>query len=280
MPVLTIRNFKLQEMVFPMEVAFKEGWNPGLYDGVAFYQADPEGFFLAEENGGMAGGISAVRYGDTLAFIGGHFVLPPFRGRGIGRALWEHAIATAGDRVIGVNGLPEGKGFYEAYGFKAAYNVIRYGGRIFAESRFSEDIHAAQDMTPRRLAEYDAGFFGVNREAFLRTWLATPGMESVCLLKEGKLQGWGCMRRCRQGWRLGPVFARHHTFAEEILRHLALKTIGENVYIDITETNVQSIRLAFAMGMIPWGARLRLYRGEPPKQPLEKIYGFTTLDIG
>jgi GNAT superfamily N-acetyltransferase len=280
LPVLTIRNFKLQEMVFPMEVAFKEGWNPGLYDGMAFYQADPEGFFLAEQEGGMAGGISAVKYGHRLAFIGGHFVLPPFRGRGIGRALWEHALAAAGSRVVGVNGLPDGKGFYEAYGFKAAYNIIRYGGRIFPESRFSGDVCSAQDVDLGQLTAFDAGFFGASRGTFLKAWLAAPGLESACLLKEGQLQGWGCMRRCRQGWRLGPVFAQHHALAEEILRHLALKTIGESVYIDITEANVQSIRLAFAMGMIPWGARLRLYKGDQPPQPLDKIYGFTTLDIG
>ncbi len=278
--MLTIRNFNLQEMVFPMEVAYKEGWNPGLYDGVAFYQADPEGFFLAEEEGGMVGGISAVNYGDQLVFIGNHFVLPPFRGRGIGKALWEHALEAAGDRLTGINGLPESKSFYESYGFRPAYNVIRYGGRIFSEARFSEDIYSAQDIDLEQLADYDAGFFGFSRQDFLKSWLATPAMESVCLLKEGKLQGWGCMRRCRQGWRLGPVFAQHHTFAEEILRHLALKTVGEHVYIDIAEANVQSIRLAFAMGMVPWGARLRLYKGGLLTQPLEKIYGFTTLDIG
>ncbi len=278
--MLTIRNFNLQEMVFPMEVAYKEGWNPGLYDGVAFYQADPEGFFLAEQAGGMVGGISAVNYGDKLVFIGNHFVLPPFRGQGIGKALWEHGMKVAGHRLIGINGLPEGKSFYESYGFQAAYNVIRYGGRIFSEARFSEDIYPAQDIDLGQLADYDAGFFGFPRKAFLKTWLETPAMESVCLLKEGKLQGWGCMRRCRRGWRLGPVFAQHHSFAEEILRHLALKTFGEQVYMDITEANVQSIRLAFAMGMVPWGARLRLYKGGVPKEPLEKIYGFTTLDIG
>jgi len=267
-------------MVFPMEVAYKEGWNPGLYDGVAFFQSDPEGFFLAEYNGGMTGGISVVRYAGSLAVIGNHFVLPPFRGKGIGRKLWEHALEAAGDRIIRVNGLPEGKEFYESYGFRSIGNVIRYGGSIFAEGRISDDIYSAHDIDFRRLAAFDAGFFGVSRASFIRSWIETPAMVCLCLLKEGELRGWGCMRRCRKGWRLGPVFAHSYDFAEELLRHFAMQTIAESVYIEVAEANVQAIRLAFAMGMTPWEARLKLYKGEQDTEPIDQIFGFTTVDIG
>ncbi|MDR0468829.1 MAG: GNAT family N-acetyltransferase [Peptococcaceae bacterium] len=278
--MLTIRNFTLPEMVFPMEVAFKEGWNPGLYDGVAFYQADPDGFFLAEQDGGMVGGISAVNFDDRLIVIGNHFVLPPYRGQGIGKALWERALLVAGDKSIRVNGLPEGRLFYESYGFQELGNIIRYGGSVFAEGRISDDVYSAQDISFSQLTDFDAGFFGISRPGFLRTWLATPAMISLCLLKEGELQGWGCMRRCRNGWRLGPVFAKHYEHAEELVRHFALSTVAENVYMDITDSNVQAIRLAFAMGMTPWEARVKLYRGEYIKEPLDQIFGFTTVDIG
>lgn len=278
--MLSIRNLTLQEMVFPMEVAQKEGWNPGLYDGAAFYQADPEGFFIAELDGGMAGGISAVRYGDGMVFIGNHFVLPPFRGRGIGKALWEYAIASAGEKDIGVNGLTEGKSFYESYGFRSVCNIIRYRGSIFLEGRFSDDVYFAHDIDFRVLAAFDAGFFGAPRGQFLKSWLETPAIESLCVLKDGELQGWGCMRRCREGWRLGPVFARQFAYAEELLRRFALKTIAEDVYIDIPENNVQAIKLAFSMGMTPMEARLRMRRGEEIVEPLDQIYGFTTMDIG
>ena len=278
--MLTIRNLSLQEMVFPMEVAYKEGWNPGLYDGVAFYQMDPDGFFLAEQDGGMVGAISAVSYEDRLVFIGNQFVLPPFRGQGIGKALWEHALGVAGDRSIRVNGLPEGRHFYESYGFRELGNIIRYGGSIFAEGRVSDDIYSALDIDFRQLTEFDAGFFGIARPGFLRTWLETPAMISLCLLKEGEMQGWGCMRRCRDGWRLGPVFARNYNHAEELVRHFALSTIAETVYMDVTDGNVQAIRLAFTMGMTPWEARVKLFKGGYIKEPLDQIYGFTTVDIG
>jgi len=278
--MLRIRNLSLQEMVFLMEVAQKEGWNPGLYDGAAFYQTDPDGFFIGELDGSIAGGISAVSYGDNQVFIGNHFVLPPFRGRGIGKTLWEYALSIAGDRVTGVNGLTEGYAFYESWGFRRICNIIRYSGSIFLQGHLSSDVYAAQDIDFDKLRAFDAEYFGLARERFLQAWLETPGMESLCLLKEGEIQAWGCMRRCRTGWRLGPVFARHSYFAEEILRHFAIKTIAEDVYIDIPDCNVQAIRLAFSLGMTPTDARIRFYKGEEPKVALDEIYGFSTLDIG
>jgi len=278
--VLSIRNLTLQEMVFPMEVAYKEGWNPGLYDGAAFYQADPEGFFIAELDGGMAGGVSVVRYGDGPAYIGNHFVLPPYRGRGIGKTLWEHALAQVPGRSVCINGLPDGTSFYESYGFESVCHIIRYRGNIFTEGRLSQSVHAAQDVDFLKLTAFDASCFGLARRRFLRTWLDTPAAESLCLLKEGEIRAWGCMRRCRSGWRLGPVFARDGENAEELLRHFAVKTIAEDVYMDITESNTLAIRLAFSMGMTPMEARVRMYKGERSDGPLDQIYGFTTVDIG
>ncbi|MCL2121606.1 MAG: GNAT family N-acetyltransferase [Clostridiales bacterium] len=278
--MLTIRNLTLQEMVFLMEVAFKEGWNPGLYDGAAFFQTDPDGFFIAEREGGLIGGISVVKYGEERAFLGNHFVLPPFRGKGYGKELWEYALAQAGNRIIGVNGLTEGKQFYESYGFRSIGNIIRYQGSIFPKGRLSDDIYSSQDIDFYKLLAFDAGFFGIARERFLRAWLETPALESLCVLKGGEIKGWGCMRRCRNGWRLGPVFASEYAIAEELLRHFAIKTIAEEVSMDVPESNVQAIRLAFSMGMTPVDARLRAYKGEQIREPLEQIFGFTTLDIG
>ena len=277
--MLTIRNLTLQEMVFPMEVAYKEGWNPGLYDGAAFFQADPDGFFIAELDGGMVGGIMAVSYGEEMVFIGNHFVLPPFRNKGYGKALWEYALTRAAGKTIGANGLTEGKSFYESYGFQGTGNVIRCRGSIFPKGRLSDDVYSAHDVDFRELLRFDAGFFGVPRESFLRAWLETPAMESLCILKDGEIRGWGCMRRCREGWRLGPVFAVDYMFAEGILRHFAVKTIAEDLYMDIPENNVQAIKLAFSMGMTPLDARLRLRRGGQTQEPQDQIFGFTTLDI-
>ncbi len=48
-------------MDFAIQLAAKEGWNPGLHDAECFYRTDPDGFFigLLDENQPV-GCISAV----------------------------------------------------------------------------------------------------------------------------------------------------------------------------------------------------------------------------
>ena len=37
---------KRNEMDFAIQLAAKEGWNPGLHDAECFYRTDPDGFFI------------------------------------------------------------------------------------------------------------------------------------------------------------------------------------------------------------------------------------------
>lgn len=59
-----------------IELAVREGWNPGLHDAANFVAADL-GFLLAECDGQLVGCIGAVSYGEPRA--NGH------RAAGIGR---------------------------------------------------------------------------------------------------------------------------------------------------------------------------------------------------
>ena len=281
---LEIRPISLGEMMFPMEVAYREGQNPGLYDGVTFLQAAKEGYLLAEVEGKPIGAAAGAVYGGRLAYLGGVFTLPPFRHKGLGRKLWEICLSAAekavGDGVIGVNGLPEKEDFYTGSDFWPSHMVLCYKGRIFEESCLGFDIYPASEVDPIALEVYDGQVFGAPRQEFLRCWLEQPGLETACLVEKGLLKGYGCMRRCREGWRLGPVFAREPRAAEKILKHLACKTAGEPAMLELPEPNQEAVRLAFRLGMFPAGVRRRFYKGGPPAFPLEQIYGYTTLDIG
>ena len=278
--MLSIRGLTLQEMVFVMEVSNKEGWNSGLYDGMTYYRVDPDGFFLGERDGCMVGGIVAARCADGLTFIGNHFVLPPYRGQGYGKSLWERALERAGDDITAVNGLTDGRDFYESYGFRYVCNVIRYKGTAFDARRLSEYATPAYDIDFAKLAEFDARFFGADRTRFLRIWLESPGADCMCLIKRGEILSWACMRRCRDGWRLGPVYAENYESAWELTRHMAAKTLSERVYIDAPENNTNAIKLAFSLGLTPVGARARMFKNGHLDESYNGIYGFTTLDIG
>ncbi len=59
---------------FALELAAREGWNPGIHDADCFYYTDPQGFFIGELDGEPIGCITAVSYEDSFGFIGLYIV--------------------------------------------------------------------------------------------------------------------------------------------------------------------------------------------------------------
>ena len=89
------------------EWARREGWNPGLEDATAFAAMDPEGFLGLYAGGDLAATISLVSYG-AFGFLGFYICRPDLRGKGLGLALWNHAITHKACATIGL--LPSRRG--------------------------------------------------------------------------------------------------------------------------------------------------------------------------
>ena len=89
-----------------------------------------KGFFIGELDGAPAATVSCVRYGTSFAFLGFYIVREDLRGRGYGLRIWNAAIARAGGRVIGLDGVVTQQENYRKSGFELAYPNIRYGGTV------------------------------------------------------------------------------------------------------------------------------------------------------
>lgn len=120
-----VRRAQPDDMDFIIHLAGSEGWNPGLSDGRAFYEADPQGFFIGELNGEPVGSISAVSYGD-FAFIGLFIVQKEHRGQIFGIQLGRVALEYLRGKNIGVDGVVKKISVYEKFGFKKYHRNIRY----------------------------------------------------------------------------------------------------------------------------------------------------------
>jgi len=66
----TIRAMTRKEVDVAIEWAAAEGWNPGLADANCFHAADPGGFFVGLLDDEPIATISAVKYGESFAFVG------------------------------------------------------------------------------------------------------------------------------------------------------------------------------------------------------------------
>jgi hypothetical protein len=98
--------------------------------------------------------------------------------------------------------------------------------------------------------------------------------------KSGKIRGYGTIRRCYDGYKLGPLFAADKDSAAALLSLLAPQAKGAKVFIDIPASNGEAIALAQDMGLAPVFETARMYRGAAPVVPLKNVFGVTTLELG
>ena len=118
---LSIRTMRPDEISIAVNWAAAEGWNPGLAEAACFVAVDPEGFLIGELDGAPAATVSCANYSASFAFLGFYIVREDLRGRGYGLRIWDAAIAHAGPRVIGLDGVVAQQQNYRKSGFELAY---------------------------------------------------------------------------------------------------------------------------------------------------------------
>src|SRR5215213_3668509 len=172
---LRIRPMRPDEISIAVNWAAAEGWNPGCADDACFAAADPAGFLIGELEGAPAATVSCVNYGANFAFLGFYIVREDLRGRGYGLRIWNAAIAHAGPRVIGLDGVVAQQQNYRRSGFELAYANVRYGGVVASPSVPQATLVALTEIALAAVEACDASVFPAPRTAFLRAWINASG---------------------------------------------------------------------------------------------------------
>jgi GNAT superfamily N-acetyltransferase len=268
------------EISIALNWAAAEGWNPGLADDACFAAADPEGFFIGEIDGAPAATVSCINYGASFAFLGFYIVRADLRGRGYGLRLWNAAIAHASPRIIGLDGVVAQQQNYRKSGFQLAYANVRYGGTVAAPDAPKAGVMALSDVPLADVEAYDATVFPAPRRAFLRAWIGAPGHVGCALVRDSRLAGWGVIRPCREGRKIGPLVADDRATAEVVLSALLAKVGGGEVFLDVPSINRDAVALAQDFGLAPVFETARMYTGAIPPLRLERAFGVTTFELG
>ena len=233
--------------------------------------------------------ISGVTYeGDMgegdMGFLGFYIVVPEFRGRGYGIRLWQACMDYLAGRNVGLDGVVAQQDNYRKSGFRLAYNNIRYRGDAIAarstdEAKNSGVIDAAR-VPFETVAAYDRACFFAPRAAFLRAWLDMPGAHALALPSGAGIAGFGVVRPCREGHKIGPLFADDAESAETLFRALAAKAGPGPVFLDIPAVNPAAAALVASRGMTPVFETARMYTGPDPDIDLGRVFGITTFELG
>ena len=272
------------EISIAVDWAAAEGWNPGLADDACFATVDPQGFLVGEIDGETAATVSCVNYSASFAFLGFYIVRADLRGRGYGLRIWNAAIAHAGSRVIGLDGVAAQQQNYRKSGFELAYANIRYGGTVAApeapRAQVNAQVIALSEIPLADVEAYDATLFPAPRPAFLRAWIGAPGHVGRAVMRDGRLAGWGVIRPSRKGRKIGPLVADDRAAAEVVLSALLAGAGSGEIFLDVPGINHDAVALAQDLGLAPVFETARMYTGAIPPLRLERIFGVTSFELG
>ncbi|NEC85466.1 GNAT family N-acetyltransferase [Streptomyces sp. SID12501] len=266
--------------------AADEGWNPGLSDTAGFFAQDPEGFFVGRVGGQPVSAISVVNYGDAYAFLGFYLVRPDLRGRGYGITTWKTALAHAGSRTVGLDGVVAQQYNYRRSGFEPAYRTVRFTGTAPAADTPAQ-VRPVRREDLAAITAYDALCNPADRPRFLAYWLTAPGHRAFVSesgpgggLASRAVTGYGVVRPGRDAHRIGPLFADTADDARALFAALTADLAGTEVAIDVPEPNAAAVTMMEEAGFTPSFETARMYTGPVREFARERIFGVTTLELG
>ncbi len=280
----TYRPLDRKELETLIEWAAAEGWNPGLHDAEAFWAADPAAFVGVDHEGELIGGGAIVNYAGQAGFMGLFIMKPEWRSRGLGRAFWYYRRDRLRSRLqrdawIAMDGVFAMQPFYAKGGFQFTHRNLRMEG-VGKTGTFAPELTALSELAFAEVEEFDRRYFLVPRRAFLKKWINPEGGKALGFIEANRLAGYGVIRPCRTGYKIGPLFAETTPVAESLFLALSTHAVGAPIVLDVPEINEEAMKLVSRHGMKEIFGCARMVMGRIPPIPWSSIYGVTTFELG
>jgi hypothetical protein len=122
--------------------------------------------------------------------------------------------------------------------------------------------------------------FPANRSKFIINWINQDQSRTLGFLSGNDLQGYGVIRPCMVGFKIGPLFAENEQIAQALFKGLTKDIVGKTVFLDVPEQNLAAVELAVKNDMKRIFTTARMYNKTIPNLPIDKIFGITTFELG
>jgi hypothetical protein len=174
--------------------------------------------------------------------------------------------------------------YYAKGGFVFSHRNLRFRaeipGRPATPPPGDEELVPLGALPFDQVLDYDRTCFPAPRPTFLSGWIAQPEALALACRRQGVLSGYGVVRRCVEGCKIGPLFADDARAAEALYAHLALFAAGGPLFLDAPENNPAAMALVQRHGMTEVFGCARMYLGPAPALRHERVFGVTTFELG
>ncbi len=270
--MITIRPFTTADILFGMRLKQQAGWNQVEADWHRLLDLGPAGGFVAEWDGLPAGTVLTCIFGD-VAWVAMVLVEPAWRGRGIGTALMNRALAyleQQGVTSVRLDATPLGQPLYERLGFEPQFPLTRYDGILSGGGAMAEVEPVPEQRLPE-IIDLDRSVTGTNREKLLRRlWAENAGaLRMVCA--GDRVAGYRSARPGSDALFLGPCVAAPGA-GELLLADAAFQYAGRRVHVDIPTDHPPATALAERLGLAPRRQLLRMCRGTSVRERIDMLW--------
>jgi len=278
---MLVRTFGPDDLAFASQLSGFEGWGISAQDFQGLLTLEPQGCFVAEEDGQPVGLVTSIAYG-KLGWIGNLIVRSPNRKRGHGRALLDTAVGyllDRGVRTVGLDAALQAVPFYERAGFRPAFELLHLKrGALPAPAPVPDCLVPFEAKDLHAVAMFDWACFGGRRQRVLRALLPRSPVAFLAQDQAG-VGGYLMARPGNQGWLIGPWACVR---SAEPLLTAALATIGqEPVRLGVPKMNEQALRAQRRHGFTVYYREVRMYHGDQEGlgHP-ERIYAIVSPEKG
>ena len=247
---MRIRRLTLGDLPALLDLEDDRGWGREEHKYRLLF-AVGEVYGIDDPAGGVAGSVTATRYGDRVTAISMMIVAKRHGRKGLGTALMEHALAHAGAPTVTLTATEYGIGLYDKLGFRTVGHMTSFTGEFRGEP--SRRSRAATDLDA--IARLDAEVFGAPRTALIERLPAFGALRTL----DGAFGGaWPNVTSTV----LGPVTAATADDATALLDDLAASA-GRPVRLDADHARPHLFAWAQEHGLTPGHETAIMVYGDP-----------------
>ena len=281
--MIRIRQMTAADLGLGMRLKTQAGWNQTEADWRRFLEMQPDGCFVAEFNGVAIGTAVGCMFG-SVAWIAMVLVDAEFRGRGIGTALMQHALAFVdgtGAASVRLDATPLGLPLYEKLGFIPQYELTRYDGQLTAAKPLLQlrHVRTAQQNDYESILELDRELTHTDRRKFLFRLFGERPDEVRVIVRGGRIDGYATLRAGSDAIQIGPCVAATDA-GEWLLADACRRLVGHRVFLDMPCSNDAAVRFAESIGLVSQRRLTRMCRGVQVNDDCARLWASSGPEVG